>query len=73
MSMPLFEWDPTGGARPLTSPYIWMYWAATVPLTVTLLAGWFVWSKLQEKASTVELELAKKHDQDVISGRHEKS
>lgn len=71
--MPLFEWDATDDARPLTSPYIWMYWAITLPLTVTLLAGWLVWSRLQEKASMVELTIAKKRDQDMILGTHEKS
>jgi hypothetical protein len=43
--MPTFDWK-TQGEHP--SERFWIYWAATIPLTLLILIGWIFWWRFQK-------------------------
>ena len=40
--MPLFDWQAARGS-PVVTHRFWIYWAITIPLTIVVVAIWFVW------------------------------
>ena len=40
--MPLFDWQASRDSS-IVSEHFWIYWAVTIPLTVVVIAIWFVW------------------------------
>ena len=43
--MSMFNWQASG---PKISPYIWLYWAISVPLTILTLLIWRFWWKVED-------------------------
>jgi hypothetical protein len=44
LAMPLFNWDVDQSA-PVVKERFWIYWAVTVPLTLTMLIIWLSWTQ----------------------------
>ncbi|KAK7941509.1 uncharacterized protein PG986_013896 [Apiospora aurea] len=66
LSMPLFDWNADTGGTPSSSPFQWIYWATTMPLTIAFMAGWWVWWKLEDRKWDEELERAKEENQRAL-------
>lgn len=45
-AMPFFDWNAATNSL-LVSDMFWVYWAITVPLTLTTLAFWLLWTHRQ--------------------------
>ncbi|KAI0168631.1 hypothetical protein BJ166DRAFT_261172 [Pestalotiopsis sp. NC0098] len=58
LSMPLFEWNADTGGYPSSTPFHWVYWVITLPLTIALTIGWRLWWAHEDKAWRLELEQA---------------
>ena len=43
-SMGMFNWSANDGAR-IASKWTWIYFVVTIPLTVAILAAWWIWSR----------------------------
>ncbi|KAH6655913.1 hypothetical protein BKA67DRAFT_562158 [Truncatella angustata] len=69
LSMPFFEWNADTGSYPSSTPFQWIYWAITLPLTIALMVGWQVWWKMEDKLWNTELDEAKKEARFRLSGR----
>ena len=41
-SMPMFNWQ-TVHKQEILSPWLWIYWAVTLPLTVAVVLIWYIW------------------------------
>jgi hypothetical protein len=41
----MFNWNPGPGER-LASPYIWMFFVITIPLTVIVYTAWWWWFRV---------------------------
>lgn len=41
--MQLFNWTPDGGGPPQASPYLYVYFVITIPLTLIIIAAWLLW------------------------------
>lgn len=54
----MFQW-PFQSANSLASPYVWVFFAVTVPLTLMVYAVWVVWDKRSYKQYQI------KHDESV--------
>ncbi|KAK8096067.1 hypothetical protein PG999_014089 [Apiospora kogelbergensis] len=67
LSMPLFDWNADTGDRPSSSPFQWIYWVTTMPLTIALMVGWRIWSKMEDRKWDAELEEAKRENQRVFT------
>lgn len=50
----MFDWKPSLSygpeQSPTMSPFFWVYWVVTVPLTSLVLMGWFWWYKRADTA-----------------------
>lgn len=53
--MNMFNWEP-GPGQSVASPYLWVYFVTTVPLTLMVYAAWFGWFRYSQK------KYAKEHD-----------
>ena len=40
--MPMFNWQ-TEITQEILSPWLWIYWAVTVPLTIVVILVWYIW------------------------------
>ncbi|ETS76471.1 hypothetical protein PFICI_11858 [Pestalotiopsis fici W106-1] len=69
LSMPLFEWNADTGAYPSSTPFQWVYWAITLPLTILLMAGWRAWWAIEEKSWRLELKQAEAQNRQRLSAR----
>jgi len=49
--MPLFDWSETS-ASSIVTRHFWVYWAATIPLTLITIIVITVWIFIQEKKNT---------------------
>tara|TARA_R110002003_G_scaffold59_9_gene5291 strand:+ start:3889 stop:5529 length:1641 start_codon:yes stop_codon:yes gene_type:complete len=47
-SMDMFDWQAPEGASVLSSRF-WIYWAVTIPLTLTVFSIWFAWQQSHHK------------------------
>ncbi len=50
-SMQMFNWRPAPGEQ-IASPYLWIYFAVTVPITVIVYILWIGWFKYTQKHYT---------------------
>ncbi|KAK8043818.1 hypothetical protein PG994_012656, partial [Apiospora phragmitis] len=66
LSMPFFDWNADTGGSPSSSPFQWIYWATTMPLTIALMVGWRVWWKREDRKWDEELERAKEENQRAL-------
>lgn len=71
--MPLFDWNADTGDRPSSSPFQWIYWVITMPLTIALMVGWRVWWKVEDIKWDEELKQAKRENQRVLGGANDES
>lgn len=55
--MEMFSWSMESGGSTSVSPDFWIYWAATVPMTIITLAGWAIWWKFEEYRLDRDLKL----------------
>ena len=59
--MEMFNWRP-GPGESIASPYLWVYWVVTVPITVLVYIVWVWWFRHTQKHYTkvpmIELEIA---------------
>lgn len=46
--MGMFNWTP-GPDRHISSPYLYVYFVVTLPLTLLVYAAWFWWFKVNQK------------------------
>ncbi|KAK3711955.1 hypothetical protein LTR37_009267 [Vermiconidia calcicola] len=46
--MGMFNWWP-GDDQPIASPYVWVFFVVTVPLTAMVYAAWFWWFNVSQK------------------------
>ena len=46
-AMPLFDWDAPHSPR--VNSHFWIYWIATIPLTVFTIAVWWLWFHIKTK------------------------
>ena len=53
LAMPLFNWSADSGQDVLTNRF-WVYWALTIPLTVVVMAIWWIWIGWRERKNIVE-------------------
>lgn len=67
--MPLFEWNADTGAYPSSTPFQWIYWAITLPLTIILMIGWRAWWAIEEKSWRLELEQAEMENRQKLLDR----
>jgi len=58
-SMTMFQWPYNGNK--IASPYLWVYFAVTIPLTALVYVAWVWWFKFSQKQSK------KKHDEGLDS------
>jgi hypothetical protein len=45
--MPLFEWNSSASSSGATG-HFWIYWAATIPATISVLVVWRLWYVFDE-------------------------
>ncbi|KAF3022626.1 hypothetical protein E8E14_013883 [Neopestalotiopsis sp. 37M] len=69
LSMPLFEWNADTGAYPSSTPFQWIYWAITLPLTIILMIGWRAWWAIEEKSWRLELEQVEMENRQKLLNR----
>lgn len=43
----MFNWSP-GPGEPIASPYLWVFWVVTVPVTAGVYLLWFWWFKFSQ-------------------------
>lgn len=55
-SMQMFNWSP-GPGQSVSSPYLWIYFVVTIPLTGMVYAAWFWYFRVTQK------HYAKKHEE----------
>lgn len=53
--MEMFNWRP-GPGESVASPYLYVYFVATIPLTLMVYAAWFWWFRYSQK------KYQKRHD-----------
>lgn len=47
--MTMFQW-PFQNDRSIASPYVWVYFVVTIPLTLMVYAAWIWWFKYSQKS-----------------------
>jgi hypothetical protein len=65
--MSMFDWAPSAESRPIVSPYIWLYWTISVPLTAIVLLTWRIWWKFEDKKHQADLYKAKRENENSLS------
>jgi hypothetical protein len=58
----MFNWLPTPDQPQLASPYLYVYFVVTIPVTLIVYVAWLWWTKYKEKQykeQSVDLELDK--------------
>lgn len=68
-STTMFNWNPPSSgssttpdspdSTPTVSPYIWVYWVISIPLTLLVMLLWLFWSRRELWKSRPELVLGK--------------
>ncbi|KAF7507242.1 hypothetical protein GJ744_010800 [Endocarpon pusillum] len=66
-SMSIFDFSPSGGSRPVMSPYMWVYWTITIALTATVLLVWRIWWKVEDRNYQTRFEKAKVENEMRVS------
>ena len=56
--MNMFDWSP-GPDQSIASPYLYVYFAVTIPVTLLVYAAWFSWFRFNQK------RYQKRHDEDL--------
>ena len=66
-SMTMFNWNPssngsfsspgTSDTTPWMSPYVWVYWAISIPLTLFVMVLWLFWSRRELKKGQMKLNV----------------
>jgi len=56
--MGVIDWTPSAGAKPKVTPYVWVYWAVAVPLTITVIIVWRIWWKIEDAKYQQQLSKA---------------
>lgn len=51
----MFNWQPSEG-QSLSSPYLWIFFVITIPLTVVVYIGWFWWFRRLQKEYAKQYE-----------------
>lgn len=46
------------------SPYIWVYWAISIPLTSVVMLLWLFWSRREHRKTQMKLVIRRQHDDD---------
>ena len=46
--MEMFNWRP-GPDEPVASPYLYVYWVVTIPVTALVYAAWLWWFRISQK------------------------
>ena len=59
-SMTFFNWQP-GAGESIISDQLWIYFAFTVPMTMVVVGGWWLWERKREARYRAE-------DEDVERG-----
>ena len=57
-SMGMINWTPSAGAKPTVTPYVWVYWAIAVPLTIIVIIVWRIWWKIEDAKYQQQLSKA---------------
>jgi hypothetical protein len=66
--MNMFNWldDAQQNSGRVVSSRFWIYWVATVPLTLAVMGGWYIWYRTADAAwrreAKVEMEESEDHD-----------
>ncbi|KAK4182334.1 hypothetical protein QBC35DRAFT_510183 [Podospora australis] len=76
LSMPFVDWNDGGtpagdnesNSPTKTTPLVWIYWAITGPLTVSLLVGWRIWWKYEARSADEEGERASRESKARLDG-----
>jgi hypothetical protein len=55
----MFNWDPAEASGPKISPYIWLYWAISIPLTILTLLIWRFWWKVEDAKHDYQIAKSK--------------
>lgn len=61
-SMTFFNFQDAG---PQVSPQFWIYWVVTIPVTVIIVAFWYVWEKKREARYAFEDSDLEKGSEDM--------
>lgn len=61
--MTMFQWPAKEGA--LVSPYLWVYFAVTIPLTLIVYGAWVWWFRVAQKS------YKEQHDERLIKSEKE--
>ncbi|MCJ1253613.1 hypothetical protein MMC24_001425 [Lignoscripta atroalba] len=83
-SMSMFDWQPSSGQatnttttpsrRPSVSPFLWIYWAITIPFTFIVLAAWRIWWILEDKKYAREIrDSTKEHGSSRLLAKSQSS
>ena|SRR6266480_4594546 len=80
-SMTMFNWNPssngsfsspgTSDTTPWMSPYMWVYWAISIPLTLFVMVLWLFWSRRELKKGQMKLNVKGGDDELADSERVE--
>lgn len=46
--MQMFNWNP-GPGQPIASPYLYVFFAVTIPVTIMIYAAWFWWDRYSQR------------------------
>ena len=49
----MFNWTPSPG-EPLASPYLYVYFVVTLPLTILIYLAWWWWFRYTQKHAKVQ-------------------
>ena len=65
----MIEWNPGSDAGPVVSPYMWLYWAISIPLTVLVVVVWRIWLSWEDKRFKQEEADAKRSRENSVSAQ----
>ncbi len=69
--MSMFDWMPNSSSNNngrIVSTRFWIYWVVTVPLTLGVMVGWYIWYKTADaawrKVAKVEMEAEEEDEEE---------